>query len=119
MVAQPNSVDEVEVGIDDVLWLLSTEHPDEHRHDALDDDGVAVGTIGDHTVAVLCVEPQAALASVNEIVGGLLALVERFKRVSQINDVGIAVHPVVHVTELLYYFVLQLIDIAHFVPLYR
>ena len=40
---QADALDEVEIGVEHLLRGAAVEHAHEHRNDALDDNGVAVG----------------------------------------------------------------------------
>ena len=96
------------------MWGAPVEHSYQQRHYAFHYYGVAVGHEVDVAVAAeLGVEPQAALASVYQVVGRLLALGQCVERVAQLYYIGIAVHPVGHARKLVDYFVLNFVNTAH------
>ena len=88
----------------------SPEHSDEQCDDAFHDYGVGVG-FEVHTVFLceVCVDPYAALATFYEVLRSLVFFVDWRKRVAEVYYVGISVHPIVYVGELVDYFVLDLI----------
>jgi hypothetical protein len=93
---------------------VAREYLHEHGYDALDDDSVGVGS--EYYVAVciaLGVEPHAALAAFDEAVWGLQLLGECRQRVAHVDDIGIFVHPVVDVGELVDNILLAFVN-SHF-----
>jgi hypothetical protein len=89
---------------------VAVEHLDQQRYDAFDYDGVGVGGELHFAVLKLCVEPHAALTTLYKVVGGLEALVDGWKLIAEIDDHGVAIHPVVDPFEVGCYPVLCLVD---------
>lgn len=107
VLVEPYLLDEVEVGVENLAGSVAVDDLQEHGDDALDDDSVGVGREVHPAVGVgLGVEPHAALASLNQMFGSLVALVDGGQGVAHVYDYGIAVHPVVKIAELLDYLVL-------------
>ena len=68
MLAQLDAVDEIEVGIHYLAWLVTAEHPDEQSHYPLDQNGIGITLVGNRAVIVHPArEPYAALTAVNEV----------------------------------------------------
>ena len=109
MVLQSDGVDEVEVGVENLLRRGVAEHADEQGHDALHDEGVALGGEVEAPVAVVGMQPHAALAAVNQVLLGLVLLGQGLLVVAQVNEQLVAVHPVVEAGELVYDFVLSVV----------
>ena len=76
MLAQSYPVDEVEVGVEDLLGCVSADDADEQRDDALHDERVAVGGEEELAVALVALQPHAALATVDEVLLSLVFFVE-------------------------------------------
>lgn len=76
MLGETYLLDEVQVGVEDVLWLLIIEDTQQKADDALNDDRVALSL----EVHVLTVkvggDPHATLAPLDDIGRGLVALGE-------------------------------------------
>ena len=111
MLAEPYLVDEVEVGVEDFVGSVAIEHTEQERDDAFNDHGVGVGLEGDGAILVAVGgDPHAALASFDEVCRRFLVIGKRRKSVAQVDDVGIAVHPVAETLKLFNDFVLRLVD---------
>ena len=113
MIAQSDLVDEIKVGIEDLLRRVIAQHLDEQGDDALHDQRIAVG--GEHQPAIhhVALEPHAALTAVDEVLLGLIFIVEGFEVIAQVNQHLVLVHPVVEVAELSHHLVLQFINRFH------
>lgn len=97
---EADSLNEIEVGIDDFLRRVAGEDLDQQGNDAFDDDGVALALEDDLSVHVIGLQPDAALASLDQIALCLIALIEWWQRVAQIDQEGVFVHPIVEYGEL-------------------
>lgn len=97
---EADSLNEIEVGIDDFLRRVAGEDLDQQGNDAFDDDGVALALEDDLPVHVIGLQPDAALASLDQIALCLIALIEWWQRVAQIDQEGVFVHPIVEYGEL-------------------
>lgn len=97
---EADSLNEIEVGIDDFLRRVAGEDLDQQGNDAFDDDGVALALEDDLPVYVIGLQPDAALASLDQIALCLIALIEWWQRVAQIDQEGVFVHPIVEYGEL-------------------
>ena len=117
MVVQPDGVDKVEVGIEYLLRGAVAEHTHQHRDDALDDNGVAVGLEMHLAVGIIGLEPHAALAAVNEVVGSFVLLVEGRHGIAHVDDERITVEPVGKTVKLFYDFVLNIVNSIHWLVL--
>lgn len=110
VILQSYVADEVEVGIEDVVWCLSVEDSDEECYDALDDEGVTLCLEGEGVVGGLAYcEPHTTLTTVYEVVVGLVTIVHRRQFVAEVYEHLVTVHPVVKLTELFYYLVLYFV----------
>lgn len=89
---------------------VAVEHFDEESNDAFDNDGIRIGGVIDFAVLFLGVEPHAALATLDEVLWGFELLVNRRERVSEVNNHGVSIHPIVNFGEFLNDFVLYLVD---------
>ena len=70
MFRKADVVDEMEIGFEDVVGCLIVKHLDEKRYDSLDDDGIGVGGVMHLAFGrKLRVEPNTALATLDEMVG--------------------------------------------------
>ena len=76
MLAQSYPVDEVEVGVEDLLGCVPADDADEQRDDALHDECVAVGGEEELAASLVALQPHAALAAVDEVLLGFVFLVE-------------------------------------------
>ena len=75
VLAQANAVDEVEVGVEDLVGRPVVEHPHQQGHNALDDKRVGIGAEIDAALGVeLRVDPDAALAALDQVGRGLFRL---------------------------------------------
>ena len=112
---QSHLLDEVEVGGKNVVRRLPREHAQQQGDDTFHDDGIAVGSKC-HSSAFSClgVNPHAALAALYQLFRSFKVLIERFKSVAKVYDIGIAVHPVVETAKFLNNLVLNLINCSHF-----
>ena len=111
VIAKANTLDEIEVGIENFLWRMVAENADEEGDDALDDQGVALGA--EMHEAFGCEvgnEPHAALATVDEVLFGLLALGKGLLLRTEVDEELVAIHPVVEIAELFDDFVLYFVD---------
>ncbi len=106
---QPDRVDEVEVGCENLLRRAAVEYADEQRDDALGDDGIAVGRIVDLAPFEPCVDPNPRLTAVDEVAVGAVRRVDRRQCVAQFDQIVVFVEPVVEDRELADDFVLNLI----------
>ena len=97
---EADSLNEIEVGIDDFLRRVAGEDLNQQGNDAFDDDGVALALEDDLPVYVIGLQPDAALASLDQIALCLIALIEWWQRVAQIDQEGVFVHPIVEHGEL-------------------
>ena len=97
---EADSLNEIEVGIDDFLRRVAGEDLNQQGNDAFDDDGVALALEDDLPVYVIGLQPDAALASLDQIALCLIALIEWWQRVAQIDQEGVFVHPIVEYGEL-------------------
>ena len=97
---EADSLNEIEVGIDDFLRRVAGEDLDQQGNDAFDDDGVALALEDDLSVHVIGQQPDAALASLDQIALCLIALIEWWQRVAQVDQEGVFIHPIVEYGEL-------------------
>ena len=97
---EADSLNEIEVSIDDFLRRVAGEDLDQQGNDAFDDDSVALALEDDLPVHVVGLQPDAALASLDQIAFCLIALIEWWQRVAQIDQEGVFVHPIVEYGEL-------------------
>lgn len=97
---EADSLNEIEVGIDDFLRRVAGEDLDQQGNDAFDDDGVALALEDDLSVHVIGLQPDAALASLDQIALCLIALIEWWQRVAQVDQEGVFIHPIVEYGEL-------------------
>ena len=137
MLLQSNLLDEVEVGIQNLLRRMAAEHPDQQTYNALYDHRIALSLkVNDNTSrfsAVLCQQalpsfggaggglrhqPHATLATVNQVLLRLELLVKRLQIVAQINQQLVLVHPVVKAGELLNDLVLYLVYAHFYLPIF-
>ncbi len=107
---QADALDEVQVGVEHLLWRRTVKHAHEHRDDSLDDDGIAVGLQAHMPIDAVGLQPHAALATVNQVVGRLVLLVQGGHGIAHVNDDTVTVHPVVQTLKFLNDFVLSLVD---------
>ena len=84
MLFQADFIDKIEVGIEYLLGRMVAQHTDEQGHDALHDEGVALGREMDTAVGIVGLQPYAALAAVNQVLLGLIFIVERCLLVAQV-----------------------------------
>ena len=110
MVAQPDALDEIQVGVEDFLWCVSVEHTDEQGDDAFHDEGVALCREHDFAIHKVGLQPHTALATVNQVALCLVPLVERWLLVAQVDEQLVFVHPVGEVGEFFDHLVLQFVD---------
>lgn len=101
MLAQTDLLDEVEVGVEDLLGRVAAEDADEQRDDALGDERVAIGGEDEAPVEVVALQPYAALATIDEVLLVLILLLQRFEVVAQVDKHLILIHPVGKLVELL------------------
>ena len=73
---EADSLNEIEVSIDDFLRRVAGEDLNQQGNDAFDDDGVALALEDDLPVYVIGLQPDAALASLDQIALCLIALIE-------------------------------------------
>ena len=110
MLLQTDLLDEVEVGIEYLLRRMIAQHADQQGHDALDDERVTLGGEADFAVGIVGLQPYPALAAVDQVLLGLVLVVERRLFVAQVYQQLLLVHPVVETGELIYDLVLNLVD---------
>ena len=79
MLAQTDLVNEVKVSIEDLLRRMAADHLYEQGDDALDDERVAVGSKHELAVDKVALQPHTALTAVDEVLLGLVFLVEWFE----------------------------------------
>lgn len=113
MLAQTDLLDEIEVGIEDLLRRVAADHADEQRDDALGDERVAIGGEDEAAIGVVALQPHAALTTLDEVLLVLVLLVQRLEVVAQVDQHLILVHPVGKLVELLDDLVLQFVDRIH------
>ena len=110
--AEAYAVDEIEVGVEDVVRRLIAQHTYQQSYDALYYHGVGVGAENYFALRVeLGRNPHTALAALYEVCRRFVGFGQRRQLAAKVYDVGIAVHPVVaQIGELGYDFVLNLVD---------
>ena len=113
MLAQSDAVDEIEVGIENLLRSVSAEHADEQCHNALHYQCVALCGEPQCPVTVVGLQPHTTLAAVDEVAFGFILVVQRLLFVAEVDEQLVFVHPVFEVRELLNNFVLQFVYIFH------
>ena len=86
MLLKPYLVNKGGIGLQDVFRLLVREHTDEYRNDALGQNGVAVGGKDHVAVLLLAVQPNLALAALNDVFFGLVLPVDQWKRIAQLGE---------------------------------
>ena len=94
MLMKTDSVDEIKVGIENLLRSATAECAHQQRYDAFHDYCVAVGLECDYAVGIVSLKPHAALTSFNYVVGCFVALVKRRHLVAQVDDICVAIHPI-------------------------
>lgn len=78
MVFQSDALDEIQVGIENLLRSMSAQYADKQSDDSLHDESIALGSEHNLTVHIVSLQPHAALASVDKVALGLVFLVEWF-----------------------------------------
>ena len=106
MVLKADALDEIKVGVKDFLRRMPAQHAYQQRYYALNYERVALRREVYLAVHVVRLQPHAALAAVNEVVLGLILVVELLQVIAQVNQQLVLVHPVGKVSKLLYYLVL-------------
>ena len=86
MLLQTDLLDEIQVGIKDLLWGMVAEHTDEQGHDALHDQRVALGREMDLAVGIVCLQPHTTLATVDQILLRLVLLVKGRLLTAQVDE---------------------------------
>ena len=94
-------VDEVQVGVENLLRRAAVHHTHEQCRDAFGYYGVAVGRIVYLAVLHAGVDPQARLTSVDEVFVGLVRGIHRRERIAQFDKIVVLVEPVVEYGEVL------------------
>src|SRR5690606_10260562 len=94
MFLQTDLIDKIRIGIQDVLWPLVTEGPDQNGYDALGDDGITVSGEQQSVPLELGMYPYPALTTLDQIVVRLVPLLDQGKGLAQFNHIFIALHPV-------------------------
>ena len=116
--AESDTVDEIEVGIEDFIGSTMVEDFHKQRDDALDDQCVGISLKVDFAIfGTLSCDPYSALTSLDKILRGLFVFREFRESVAEVDDVCVAVHPVGEFGELIHYFILNFIDSHNIVML--
>ena len=116
MLVQSYAVNEVKVGVEYFLRGMSAQHAYQKSHDALHNQCVALGLeLNDSRLLagsflVVGLQPYTALASVYQILFGLILLVQRLLFIAHVYELLIPIHPVVQPLELLNNLVLYLVN---------
>ena len=72
---------------------------DEEGDDAFDDDGIAFAGKMNEAVAIVGLQPDPALAALDEVLRSLVLFIERLLAVAEFDEHLVFVHPVVDATE--------------------
>ena len=109
MFPQTNLLNEIKVGIKYILRRLVVEHTKQQGHNALNYQCIALGLELHLAIHQVCLKPHTALATVYQVLLGLV-LHRQFRLVAaHVYEQLITVHPVVKVLELFNYLVLYLV----------
>ena len=117
VLAEIDGINEVEVGIDDVMGRVTAQHTYQQSDDALDKDGIGVAVVDDNGFTVsglglpqLCSKPDFGLAAVDEILFGAVGIGERFETIAVVDEQAVAVHPIVESTKFIDNLALYFVD---------
>ena len=111
MLRKADTVDEIQVGGEDFFGRVAREHADEHRDDAFHDYRVGISRQYHFALGIeFGIHPYAALASLDKVLGGLELFGYGGQFVAEVDDIGVAVHPVVEIAHFGDYFVLLFVD---------
>ena len=92
---------------------MSAHHLDEQADDTLHDEGITLGLEVHQSLRIVGLQPHTALASLNQVLFGLVLLIQWGLVVAQVDEQLVTVHPVVQFAELFDDFVLQFVDGLH------
>ena len=81
---EPNLLDEIEFAVENLVGSVVAEDLDDEADETLDDDSITVaGEVDEVSLLVkVGLNPDAALAALDEVLRGLVLLSERFKVVA-------------------------------------
>src|SRR5690606_13680813 len=102
MFPQAYMVDKIRIGLQDVLWPLATEDPDQNGDDPFGDYGIAVRGEYQFVPCQLGMYPDTALAALDQVVVRLVPLFDKGEGLPEFYHVYIALHPVLEHGELLH-----------------
>lgn len=115
VLCEPYLTNEIEVGIQNFLGLMSTHHTEQEADDATHDEGITLCSEIDSAICTsVAHKPHTALTTVDEVLFCLLFRGQGCLLLAHVDEELVAIHPVVKATELLDYFVLYIVD-THFV----
>ena len=85
MLLQTYLLNEIEVGIEDLLWCMVRKYSDQQTHDTLHNQGITLCREMDAPILIVGLEPYTALTPVNQVLLRLIAFVEGSQFVTQID----------------------------------
>ena len=115
MLFQSDTVDEVKVGIENLLRRMSAQHPHQQVHNTFYNQRVAFGAEHDPSFPVVGLQPHPALATVYQVLFGLVLFGERFLPTAHVDEQLVFVHPVIEAAELINDLVLYFVTCFHFI----
>ena len=101
MLLQAYLLDEIQVGIQNLVRGMVGHHLDEQGDDAFYDQGITLGLELQATVLNIALEPYAALAAIDQVLFVLVFLVQWLLVTTQIDQQLVFVHPIIEVSEFL------------------
>lgn len=114
VITEAYALDEVEVGIENLLGSMVAEYADEQCHNALDDECIALGLeVNEALGRKVGGKPYATLAAFDEVLLSLGALGKWLLLRTEVNEELVFIHPIIEVVEFLDDIVLYLINGLH------
>ena len=110
MVAQSDAFNEIEVSGVNLVGTVVVHHLQHKGDESFHDEGIAVGTEVELAILLFAENPNATLATVYQVLLGLVSIGKRRLLLAEVNQHLIAIHPIVQRGELFNYFVLGFVD---------
>ena len=93
---------------------MTAQYANQKSDDTLHDKSITISSKHELAILIIALQPYTALTAIDEVLLVLIFLVKRLQLVTQVDEHLILIHPIGEVLELLYYFILQIIDCSHY-----
>src|SRR6056297_2493871 len=118
MLLKSNFINKLNIGINNVLWFLVAESPNQYGNDTFGDNGVTIRSKNQFVFIQFGMYPNLALTTFDKVIIRLVLFLYQWKSLSEFNHIFVTLHPVVEHGELVYYLFLYLFY-GHAVVLFK